>query len=620
MPDIIRLLPDAVANQIAAGEVVQRPASAVKELLENAVDAGASSIQLIIKDSGKTLIQIIDNGCGMSETDARMSFERHATSKIRSADDLFAIRTMGFRGEALASIAAIAQVELKTRRHEDELGTSIAIEGAEVKHQEPTSCTAGTSISIKNLFFNVPARRNFLKSNSVEARHIIEEFERVALAHPEIAMSLHQNGLEVFQLQKSNLRQRIVSVFGNSYNERLVPVQEETTLLNIIGFVGKPDFAKRTRGEQFLFVNKRFIKDAYLHHAIQNAFEELLPRECYASYWLYLDIDPKKIDVNIHPTKTEIKFEDERAVYSIMRAAVKRSLGQYSVAPALDFEQEKAFDIPYSMHNAPVNAPAIKINPDYNPFATETKQKSTSYISSSSKINASGWENMYKGLKHVDEEQELQAPQATAQPLLENSWQQEFKNNEAERITFQLANQYIVSQLANGIVIIDQQTASERILYERYSRQLQQHVGPTQQELFPQTLQFTSSDFSIINEMIDDIRSLGFDLREFGKNTFVLHGTPADVTGGSEAQTIESLLEQFKNLQSHLKLDRRESLARAMAKNAAVKTGKSLSQKEMKNMIDALFSCEKPYLSIEGKSTMVLVSEKELRERLGKSN
>ncbi len=617
MPDIIHLLPDAVANQIAAGEVVQRPASAVKELLENAVDAGASALQLIIKDSGKSLIQIIDNGCGMSETDARMSFERHATSKIRSADDLFAIRTMGFRGEALASIAAIAHVEMKSRRHEDDFGTSILIEGAEVKQQEAVSAAAGTSISVKNLFFNVPARRNFLKSNSVEARHIIEEFERVALAHPEIAMSLHQNGLEVFQLQKSNLRQRIVSVFGNPYNERLVPVQEETTLLNIVGFVGKPEFARRTRGEQFLFVNKRFIKDAYLHHAIQHAFEELLPRECYASYWLYLDMDPKKIDINIHPTKTEIKFEDERAVYAIVRSAVKRSLGQYSVSPALDFEQEKAFDIPYSMHNAPVSAPSIKVNPGYNPFDTETKQRSTPFFSSPAKISASGWEKMYEGMSKESITERQDDKDATLLPTPNSLLSDEFKSEE-DHFIFQLQHRYIVTQVESGLIIIDQQAASERVLYERYNKQLQQHKGPSQQELFPQTLEFTSADFTIIHEMQDDIRSLGFDLREFGKNTFVLHGTPADIEGGREKQMIEALIEQFKNFQATLKLDKREGLARAMAKNVSVKTGKALTQKEMKNILDELFTCEKPYLSIEGKSTLVLLGEKDLRERFGK--
>lgn len=374
MSDIIQLLPDAVANQIAAGEVIQRPASAVKELLENAIDSGSTGIQLIIKDSGKSLIQIIDEGCGMSETDARMCFERHATSKIRSADDLFSIRTMGFRGEALASIAAIAQVELKTRRHNDEIGTRIEIEGAEVKLQQPVTCPAGTTISIKNLFFNVPARRNFLKSNGVEARHIIEEFERVALSHPEINMSLHQNGLEVFKLASSKLRQRIVSIFGSHYNERLVPVNEETSMLNVSGFVGKPEFAKKSRGEQFFFVNQRFIKDPYLHHAVQNAFEELLSRENYASYWLYLDINPSKIDINIHPTKTEIKFEDERSVYSIVRSAVKRSLGQYSVSPSLDFEHERSFDIPHAMRYETPQKPSVTVNTNYNPFDSHTKK------------------------------------------------------------------------------------------------------------------------------------------------------------------------------------------------------------------------------------------------------
>jgi len=368
MSDIIRLLPDSVANQIAAGEVIQRPSSAVKEILENAVDAGSTRIELYIKDSGKSLIQIVDNGLGMSPTDARLSFSRHATSKIRNADDLFKLQTKGFRGEALASIASIAQVELKTKRKEDEIGTTIIIEGSEIISQSPVAMDDGTIINIKNLFFNVPARRNFLKSNNVEARHIIEEFERVALAHPEVAMSLNQNGIEIFRLAASNLRQRIVGIYGSHYNERLVPVAEETSLLSISGFIGKPAFSKKSRGEQFFFVNKRYIRDGYLNHAVTNAFEELLPRDSYASYWLFIEIEPSRIDVNIHPTKTEIKFDDERSVYAIVRAAVKRSLGQYSIAPALDFEKENSFELPHAMRTQLPTQPTVTVNTNYNPF------------------------------------------------------------------------------------------------------------------------------------------------------------------------------------------------------------------------------------------------------------
>jgi DNA mismatch repair protein MutL len=601
MADIIQLLPDSVANQIAAGEVIQRPASAVKELLENAVDAGSSHIQLIIKDSGKTLIQIIDNGCGMSETDARMSFERHATSKIRSADDLFSIRTMGFRGEALPSIAAIAQVEMKSRRHDDDIGTHIHIEGAEVKSQQPASCTAGTSISIKNLFFNVPARRNFLKSNTVEARHVIEEFERVALAHPEIAMSLHQNGLEVFQLASSNHRQRIVNLFGSNYNERLVPVNEETTLLNIAGYVGKPEFAKKSRGEQFFFVNKRFIKDAYLHHAVQNAFEELLSKESFASYWLYIDIDPSRIDINIHPTKTEIKFEDERSIYSIVRAAVKRSLGQYSVTPPLDFEQERSFDLPYAMRNAPIQQPAVSVNPQYNPFRNEIQ-----------KTSASGWEKLYEGLRNESAEIETLTSGIT-QPEIETSGNGEIKP-EADHFVFQLHQRYIITQVKSGLMIVDQQAAHERVLYEKYLQQIHKQAGPSQQNLFPQAMEFAPGDYSLMHELIHDLRAIGFDLREFGANTLVMHGSPPELESGKEKQVLESLLEQFKNTRALNTIDHHENLARAMSKNMSIRAGRSLSQQEMKNLIDELFACEKPYLSTEGKSTVVMMNMDQLKK------
>ncbi len=601
MADIIQLLPDSVANQIAAGEVIQRPASAVKELLENAVDAGSTHIQLIIKDSGKTLIQIIDNGCGMSETDARMSFERHATSKIRSADDLFSIRTMGFRGEALPSIAAIAQVEMKSRRLNDEIGTRIEIEGAEVKLQESVSCSAGTSISIKNLFFNVPARRNFLKSNTVEARHVIEEFERVALAHPEIAVSLHQNGLEVFQLASSNHRQRVVNLFGSNYNERLVPVNEETTLLNIAGYVGKPEFAKKSRGEQFFFVNKRFIKDAYLHHAVQNAFEELLPKETFASYWLYIDIDPSKIDINIHPTKTEIKFEDERSIYSIVRAAVKRSLGQYSVTPSLDFEQERSFDLPHAMRNAPAKQPSVNLNPEYNPFRSE-----------STKASPAGWEKLYEGLRNESSEIEI-LTSGKRQPEIETSWEEEEKVN-YDHVIFQLHQQYIVTQVKSGLMVVDQQAAHERILYEKYLRQIHKQAGPAQQNLFPQTIEFSSGDFLLMKELQEDLRAIGFDLREFGVNTFVLHGSPPELESGKEKQVLESLLEQFKNNSMLNTVDHHENLARSMSKNMSIKPGKILSQNEMRNLIDELFDCEKPYLSIEGRSTAVMMNMNQLKK------
>ncbi len=441
MSDIIRLLPDSVANQIAAGEVIQRPASAVKEILENAVDAGSSRIEMYIKDSGRTLIQIVDNGCGMSATDARMSFSRHATSKIRTAEDLFSIRTKGFRGEALASIASIAQVELKTMKAGEEIGTSILVEGSEVISQNAVACSPGTTISIKNLFFNVPARRNFLKSNNVEARHIIDEFERIALAHPEVAMSLHQNGIEIFQLPISNLRQRIVGVYGSHYNERLVPVSESTSLLSIAGFIGKPAFSKKSRGEQYFFINRRYVRDGYLNHAITNAFEELLPRDSFASFWLYIDIDPSRIDVNIHPTKTEIKFDDERSVYAIVRSAVKRSLGQYSIAPALDFDKENSFELPHAMRSQVPLPPSITVNTNYNPFKSDSNKS----------IASAGWEKMYSGIRAPEND----VLETTLIPDSGNVQSEEASTLNTEKV-FQLNNQFIICVIEGGMLCIDQ--------------------------------------------------------------------------------------------------------------------------------------------------------------------
>lgn len=601
MSDIIQLLPDSVANQIAAGEVIQRPASAVKELLENAVDAGSTSIQLIVKDSGKTLVQVIDNGCGMSETDARMCFERHATSKIRRAEDLFSIRTMGFRGEAMPSIAAIAQVELKTRRHDDDTGTQLLIEGAEVKSQSPVSTSPGTSISVKNLFFNIPARRNFLKSNPVEARHIIEEFERVALAQPQIAMSLHQNGLEVFQHPVSNFRQRIVNLYGANYNERLVPVQEETSLMNITGFVGKPQFARKTRGEQYIFVNRRFIKDGYLHHAITGAFEELLPKDAFASYWLHIDIDPAKIDVNIHPTKTEVKFEDERSVYAIVRASVKRALGQYSVMPAIDFEQERAFDIPHAMRKEQPRQPGIMVDTAYNPFIEKTSQAEIRELSS---LHA----NINRDVQSI-----ITASRQQEQTSLNPGWNEEMSPEHGEFI-FQIQARYIVTQLKSGLMIVDQQAAHERILFERYGKIMQAGNGPSQQSLFPQVMELSPADHEVVRDILQDIRALGFDLQEFGQHAFVIHGTPADVPSGDKKRMVEKLIEQYKNNQSQLNVEKHESVIRAMAKTNSIKNGRYLTMKEMKQLIDELFACEKPFLGMDGKPTLVKMGMDEISE------
>jgi DNA mismatch repair protein MutL len=618
MPDIIQLLPDAVANQIAAGEVVQRPASAVKELIENAIDAGADKIQLILKDAGKSLIQVIDNGCGMSMTDARMSFERHATSKIRKAEDLFAIMTMGFRGEAMASIAAISQVELKTRRHEDELGTCIVIEGSEIIHQEPCSANHGTSVSIKNLFYNTPARRNFLKSNPVEMRHIIDEFQRIVLANPKVFFSLHHDGQEVYHLPGAPLKQRIIHLFGNNYNERLVPVEEDTNVIKLRGFVGKPEYARKTRGEQFFFVNNRFIRDAYLNHAVLMAFKELLPEDTFPLYTLFIDIDPAKIDINVHPTKTEIKYQDEQTIYAIVRSAVKRSLGRYNITPSLDFDKDNS--IGHLITPKPfeeIVAPVISFNPDFNPFNADRKmEREIPFLRNAGEHRSTpipqNWDTLY----------EISRREASIQHEMHGEKSIEVDDQElnktSERQLFQVHNRFILSQIKSGFMLINQQAAHERILYERFLQQLQSHSGVSQQSLFPQSVTLNSSDFELLKELLPDIRALGFDIREFGRNTVVVEGIPADLNNVGEHELLEQLLEGFKNNQSVLKLDKRDSLARALARNAATKAGTKMSLEEMNMLIDQLFACQMPNVALNGKLIITTFTVNELLDRFEK--
>jgi len=618
MPDIIHLLPDAVANQIAAGEVVQRPASAVKELVENALDAGADKIQLILKDAGKSMIQVIDNGCGMSLTDARMSFERHATSKIRKAEDLFAIRTMGFRGEAMASIAAIAQVELRTRRHEDELGTCIFIEGSEVLSQDACSANPGTSISVKNLFYNTPARRNFLKSNPVEMRHVIDEFQRVALSHPKVFFTLHHDGQEVYHLPAATLKQRIIHLFGREYNERLVPVEEDTSVINLRGFVGKPEYARRTRGEQFFFANNRFIRDAYLNHAVLMAFKELLPEDTYPLYVLFIDIDPAKIDINVHPTKTEIKYQDEQTIYAIIRSAVKRSLGRYNITPSLDFDQDNSMGqlvTPKPLEE--IVAPTISFNPDFNPFNADKKtEREIPFLRNTGEYRASpipqNWDTLYAISK---KETTLQQEIHEEKSITAND-QDISKPN--ERQLFQVHNRFILSPIKSGFMVINQQAAHERILYERFLQQLENHSGLSQQSLFPQSVTLNSSDFELLKELLPDIRALGFDIREFGKNTVVVEGIPADLNNIGEHELLEQLLEGYKNNQAILKLDKRDSLARSLARNAATKSGTKMSLEEMNLLIDQLFACQMPNLALNGKLVITTFTLNELLERFEK--
>lgn len=613
MSDIIQLLPDAVANQIAAGEVVQRPASAVKELIENAIDAGADKIQLILKDAGKALMQVIDNGCGMSLTDARMCFERHATSKIRKAEDLFAIRTMGFRGEAMASIAAIAQVELKTRRVEDELGTLIEIEGSEIIKQEPCSANAGTSICIKNLFYNTPARRNFLKGNPVEMRHIIDEFQRVALANPQIFFTMHHDGQEVYHLPATTLKQRIIHLLGNQYNQRLVPVEEDTTIIKLRGFVGKPEFARKTRGEQFFFVNNRFIKDAYLNHAVMTAFEELLPDESYPLYVLFIDIDPSKIDINVHPTKTEIKYQDEKSIYAIIRSAVKRSLGRYNITPTIDFDQENSIEHLITLKPLEeIVAPSIQFNPNFNPFTTK-HEREPSYRHSDDHNRTpipQNWDTLYEITR---KEAALQQQMVIEGKGIEINDEQ--VNKSSERQLFQIHNRFILSQIKSGFMLVSQQAAHERVLYERFLQQLENHSGVSQQSLFPQSVTLNAADFELLKDLLPDVRALGFDIREFGKNTVVVEGIPAELHNANEHDLLEHLLEGFKNNQAIIKVDKRDNLARSLARNAAIKSGTKLSLEEMNILIDQLFACQMPNISLNGKPIIITFTLNELLEK-----
>ncbi len=606
MADIIHLLPDSVANQIAAGEVIQRPASAVKELLENAIDAGSDDIKLVIKDAGKTLIQVIDNGCGMSDTDARLSFERHATSKISSADDLFNLSTKGFRGEALASIAAIAQVELKTKQENQDLGTKILIEGSEVKEQEVCTGSKGTCFSVKNLFFNVPARRNFLKSNPVEIKHIIDEFQRVALAHPDIAFSMYNGDNEVFNLRKGSFRQRIVGIFGDKYNQKLVPVSESTDIVSVEGFVSK-----------FFFVNNRFIKNSYLNHAIQNAFEQLLSSDQFPSYFLKLTIDPSKIDINIHPTKTEIKFEDERAIYAILRTSVKQALGKYNIAPTLDFEQETSFNIPISQKNMEdIKAPTIKVNPNYNPFSNGASKSASNGIKTASQKEAKNWESLYSDFEKttqeiVEAQPEIETEQT--QQIISSNWDE--SEYDEKRTILQLHKKYIFTQLKSGYLIIDQQRAHERILYERFNEQLESHKAISQQLLFPETVDFSNADAELLNEIKPEISSLGFVMDKVGRSSFVISGVPADIKEQNVKFTLEKLLEQFKINSSELKLDKKENLATSLARSASIKAGQKLSEEEMSALIDSLFACQMPYHLSNGKPTIISLDLEDLNKQ-----
>lgn len=599
LADKILLLPDNIANQIAAGEVIQRPASAVKELLENAVDAGATEVRLFVNDAGKALVQVTDNGSGMSETDARMCFERHATSKITTIDDLFHIRTMGFRGEALASIAAVAQVELKTKRAEDEAGTYLEVENSVVKKQEPAALINGTTISMKNLFFNVPARRNFLKSNAAEMRHIVDEFTRVALAFPEVFFSLSSNGQQIFHLEAGSLKQRIIQLLGSNYNAKLVSVKEETDYMNIYGFVGKPETARKTRGDQYFFVNNRFIKSGYLNHAVMNAYQEMIPSDSYPAYVLFIDLDPAQVDVNVHPTKQEIKFEDEKIVYAFVQAAVKHSLAQFSVTPTLDFD---------------LDASIQQLSSIQQPF-TEKKQDA---ISGSSifrgftqkhqahlidKGDLKHWKDFYKPEDNL--------PTVGSQPETNHP-----RTEEAE--ISQILNTYIVIPSPQGFLLVQQQAAHERIIYEQLVKAGLGKAIATQRSMFPVTLELAPADAAVMEEIMEDLHQLGYTIEHFGKHTYVVQGTPADVEAGNEKQIIEVLLEQYKHFSNEVKFSKREKLIRSLARQQAIKAGTRLTEREMRQLLTDLFACAQPNTAPDGNPTYLEFRQDQLERMFGK--
>lgn len=584
MPDIIQLLPDSIANQIAAGEVVQRPASAVKELMENSIDAGATSVKLILKDAGKALIQVIDNGAGMSDTDARMSLERHATSKIRTADDLFRLRTMGFRGEALASIAAVSQMEMKTRLANQELGTSLIVEGSEVKSQQPVACEKGTSISVKNLFFNIPARRNFLKGNGVEISHITEEFQRLALAHPSVSFQLINGDELMFDLPSSKLSQRIVNLFGKNYQTQLAPVQEETNLVKISGYVGRPELAKKKRGEQYIFVNQRFIKSNYLNFAVTSSYEGLLQENSFPFFVLFIEIDPKHIDVNVHPTKTEIKFDDERAVYGVVRSAVRQALGSHNLAPAIDFQAD--INLVSKIETQPLS---------------RDQYYEEQFSNSLKKSNLQNWEKIFEQEGSSSLLMNRNEPPITT-IRRESAMNSDAPLLETEKGIFQFQQRYIVRAGRRGVMFFDQQAVHERVLFEKYLTQLKGVPGGSQQSLFPQSLSLSAPDFALVMEMERELHALGFRFEVFGKNTILVSGIPAQVIG-SEKELFEGLIAQFKENQSELQLPLLENLAQALAKRASIKSGQRLVAEEMEALLASLFACSNPNYSPEGKPT-----------------
>ncbi len=620
MADIIQLLPDHVANQIAAGEVVQRPASVVKELLENAIDAGASTIKLIVKDGGKALIQIVDDGIGMSATDARLSFERHATSKIQKAEDLFNLNTKGFRGEALASIAAIAHVDMQTKPVETELGTHLKIEGSKIIFQEVTAVPKGTSIAVKNLFFNIPARRNFLKSIQVELRHITDEFHRIALAHPSIAFHYYNNGSEMFNLPNENHRQRIVHIFGTKANQKLVPVHEDTQVVKISGFIIKPEFAKKSRGEQFFFVNNRFIKSPYLHHAVVAAFEGLIRSNAYPGYFLYLEVDPGSIDINIHPTKTEVKFDDEHTIYAILRSTLKHGLGQFNVIPALDFEQNQNLETPYAYKDREAAQPGVTVDAGFNPFQEVSTKSGTTRGGYSGGMSSSGgsnsWDSLYVGLQsEMDSKEEFNSLKFESDTITGSIFKGKYEPEESNATTFQLRRKYIVTTIKSGMVVIDQSRAHQRVLYEKFLKNITIKEAVSQQLLFPLALSFSKSDMEILNEIKDSLSTIGFVFGKMGKEQIEVTGVPLLVTESEVGMVLDQLISDCQMEVSEDSFSQTDILAKTLAKTLSVKTGEILNSASQLALVNDLFACKETRVSPFNKPVYITITENDIDKK-----
>lgn len=618
MSDIIHLLPDSIANQIAAGEVIQRPASVVKELVENAIDAGASSIQVNIKDAGKTLIQVIDDGKGMSETDARMAFERHATSKIATADDLFSLHTMGFRGEALASIVAVAHVELRTRLKGTELGTRLALAGSKIEETEPDVCPEGSIFSVKNLFFNVPARRKFLKSNETEFRNIINEFERIALVNPQVALSLYHNETEIFNLPVSGLRQRILNIYGKNLNQKLLSLDAQSSLVTISGFVGRPDSAKKRGALQYFFVNGRFMKHPYFHKAVMQAYEQLIPAGEQPNYFVYFTLDPATIDVNIHPTKTEIKFENEQPIWQILLAAVRETLAKSSAIPTIDFDLEDAIEIPVyqpaSEAPAEYKTPKVQVDASYNPFEAAAAYKKPEF----------DWSKLYQGFEEdkAAVQQELAALAAREEAEVASDEQKSFSGGEGEPLfnetatpCYQYKGRYIVTSLKSGLALIDQHRAHIRILFEQYLSNIRQQQGVSQQVLFPEIVEFTAEEATVLPLLADDLRFVGFDLSNLGNDNYAINGLPAGIENLHPVRLIKDIVDRALETGAKAREEICEILALALAKATSIPVGKSLSPEEMDHLIASLFSCSDPHLTPEGKTILSLLGDDELDKR-----